>query len=241
LEKGIFWGTIASAVVFMILPATRARYLWPLLVPVMVWSVLVIRRTLGQEGRCGRLADWIALAMIGVLVSAGFILPAALGISGWQRYAAWGLSLLLILLGRRILLLPWPQPLFWRPAVLFAFATLLSSITVIPWGVRRDNVRTLAAKFTPFLSETSQIAAFNPGPQPMLFYLGTGCVEVTKLSEMPDGTTHVLVDPSAWDGDSVLGNNLRNRGFTEELVRATDRRLARPRDYVLITKPAQPQ
>jgi hypothetical protein len=236
LEKGLFWGSIVAILGMCLFPATRARYILPALVPLTVWAVMKIRQYVGRSAPAGRTGDIVTIFLLVVIVASSFILPAVFHLTGPARIACWCLGGFLTIFGNRLLSQSWPQPLFVRPALLLGFLALLLSWTYFPWDRSRDVLRPMAAQILNHMpNKLGSIAALDPGPQPMLFYLGPDCVEASKVSEFPPDTSYALVPPKNWETPQ-LRQRLENKGFVKEHFRIKDTRMAQAREYIVVGK-----
>jgi hypothetical protein len=232
--KGLFWGCCLSGAAFCLLPATRARYMLPLMTPALLWAVAILRATYGSEARLGQLGQRICLGLAGAAV------VAAVGIGFWGQLPAPVLvgAVLGSLAACGVLWLlaknDSPQGVFLFPSIVLASWGLVAGTTLPSVARKHENVRSLAEQFLPLMTQEGSVVAFNPGPQPMLFYLGERCVEAVRISQMPRDTAYVLISPADWQGE--LGIKVQERGFTEILKRGADERSQRKRSYILVGK-----
>jgi hypothetical protein len=197
----------------------------------------------GFEARLGLVGKRLLFGLAGLIFVASLVLAIALPqpLPLWMRLTAVvsvGAILLLVLCyGQQ----SGPQTVFLLPSMVACMGSLITGCLIIPYSHREENVRPLAAKFLPHLEDSSgHLVAFFPGPNPMLFYLGSRCVEAVRLSQMPADTTHILISPKEWEGE-MIGDKLRERGFTQVLTRALDDRLSKKREYLLIARTSRPR
>ncbi len=241
LFSGLGLGILLGAGLFCALPTTRSRYLFPLLAPVSLWAVVVIRNTLRDvrsQERLWHFWRWTVNSLASTLIAAALVLPFVLlkenrGLAvGLNVAAASVLILWLILAWKRRL----PEPFFTSVAGAAAFATILLVTTLYPWGRTKDNVRSVAEQINALASKPGSIAAINPGPQPFLFYLGPRCAEASKITDFPEDVEYLLITPEDWAREDFRGK-LEWRNFKLLLTKVKDARAADGKEFLLIGRP----
>ncbi len=244
LFRGLGLGSLLSAALFCLLPATRSRYLFPLLASVTLWSVMVVRRatqTPESAARVWRIWRWIVAFLGTVAAGAGLALPWILhGGNPWCFFLT-NLAVAAALLAW--LGLAWrgrlPAPIFTSTAGVAAAVALVAATTVLPWSRSVDNIRPLAATLTAHATKPGIIVAINPGPQPFLYYLGTRCVEAAKITDFPEDVDYILIRPCDW-ADADWRDRLEWRGFRRIVTTVKDARSSPQREYLLIDRPDDP-
>ncbi len=235
LMKGLWWGSLLSAAAFCLLPNTRARYLLPLLTPLLIWAVVILRGRFGKEARIGPLGQrvfQVLTCLIGLAaVSLTLYLPISTQLKTLTLFVDFVLMALCYITAQQGRM----QTVFLLPCLLAAQIVMVAACSVIPHSRTKENVRPMAEALLPHLRLPGSIAAFNPGPQPMLFYLGKRCAEVSRLSQMPKDTDYVLIQPADWES-AALRPKLKERGFTRQVAQIKDERSARQREYLLIER-----
>ncbi len=239
LRWALGWGLLGSIGLFCLLPATRARYLMPALGPVCLWAVLVLMENRPRH----RLWQHFLLALfvlnsVVVLVAPWFLLAHALPAVLWNAlvtaavWAAWT---------------RWrgpAQPLRSFTDMVWPLLVLTCGLvtTVLPKAHGQENVRPTAAAILALATQPGSIVAINPGPQPFLFYLGPRCTELVKISDLPDDTAYLLVQPKLWQGEAETKSKLMARGFTQVLTTVKDVRFddGSGREYLLIGRAPKP-
>ena len=235
LRKALGWGSFLSILAFCLLPATRARYLMPALAPVCFWAVLSIMPALERSHPLQH--NWKRL-MVGFMFVAGaiaLILPFCLQFD--SKAIAFSCNLvgviLLSLLLVRILKMEPDLKFFLLMVPPFATLSLVLATTVLPTAKLHENVRPTAEAINAAAPNPGSIAAMSPGPQPFLFYLGTRCAEVTRITEFPPDTAYVLIDPDYWKRPEVR-DRFEYQGLNDVRIQVKDQRFDNGREYLLI-------
>lgn len=158
-------------------------------------------------------------AAAAMLLSVAKWLPAAQVLLNGCVFA--GAAALLWLALARASLFPAPRRAYAETAALTVQATLFYALMIIPVMAKHENVRPAALRILEVTGPEPDIAAFYPGPQPFLFYLGPKCVEIASIRQLPQTATHVVIPVKRIESPEMR-DRLARHGFSREVLRVED-------------------
>ena len=241
LVAGLGYGCLACGLAYALLPEGRARFQMPLVAPVAALAVLLVSgwKQFGQAENEGEapvggallwrvwsgVVRWVCLL---VSVVAAVAAPVLMGrgdlsaMEGARALCVLGGGLGVLWLGiARIRAMAAPGRAFAETAAAMVMVMLVNWLIVIPVMARHENVRPAALAILKITGPEPDIAAFYPGPQPFLFYLGPKCVEIASIRQLADSARFVVLPEKRWEGDG-MPERLAKKGFTRELLRVKD-------------------
>lgn len=240
---GLRTGVLASGVLILLVPESRARFVQPLTLPAMLLAALILWHELPALWH--RTWTRLAVGLMAVLSLIGIALPVLL----WQSMPSSSDALVsaVLTLGAAVAL--WriwirvrhvAQPLRLALATAFAACLLsaLAAATLFPASRRHDNMRPVGTAISREVAP-SLLAIFNPGrhPAPLhwRYYLTVPHVVVQKLSAVPAAAQFLCIDES--DLHKTTETRVREQlGFSRTVSLVIDNE---GRRFLLMTRPGE--
>ena len=229
LILGLGWGTLASGLVYALLPESRARFQLPLIAPVAALAVVLLthwkqrRDPAAAEPATARWVSGIIRFLLFFLTIAGVALPywKAPGTMLPAMAVMLGTSPLVWLLAIRLARIGWPDRLFAESALLCAWAMIFKAAVLMPIMRLHEDIRPPALQILAQTGPAPRLLAMYPGPQPFLFYLGENVVEIASTRQItPD--VPWLVIPTKRLEDPAMVTRLARAGFSEQVLLVLD-------------------
>ena len=229
LILGLGWGTLASGLVYALLPESRARFQLPLLAPVAALAVVLLthwkqrRDPAAAEPATARWVSGIIRFLLLFLTVAGVVLPywkapgsmiPAMGVMLSGSVILW---LLAILFAR----IAWPDRLFAESALLCAWAMIFKASVMMPIMRLHEDIRPPALAILAKTGPAPRLLAMYPGPQPFLFYLGKNVVEIASIRQVTPDAPWLLI-PAKRLEDPKMVDRLASAGFSKPILTVPD-------------------
>lgn len=229
LLLGLGWGTLASGLVYALLPESRARFQLPLIAPVAVLAVVLLthwkqrRDPAAEEPATARWVSGIIRFLLFFLTAAGAILPfwKAPGSMIPAMAVMLGGSLVLWLLAIRFARIAWPDRLFAEAALLGAWGMIFKASVLMPIMRLHEDIRPPALAILAKTGPEPRLLAMYPGPQPFLFYLGKNTVEIAGIRQVTPDAPWLLI-PAKRLEDPAMVQRLAKAGFREPVLTVPD-------------------
>ena len=229
LILGLGWGTLASGLVYALLPESRARFQLPLIAPVAVLAVVLLthwkqrRDPAAEEPPAARWISGSIRFLLLLLTLAGATLPywKAPGSMLIAMAIMLGGSPIVWLLAIRFARIPWPDRLFAETALLCAWGMIFKASVIMPIMRLHENIRPPALQILAKTGPEPRLLAMYPGPQPFLFYLGKNVVEIASIRQVTPDAPWLLI-PSQRLTDPDMAGRLARAGFIEAVLTVPD-------------------
>ena len=229
LILGLGWGTLASGLVYALLPESRARFQLPLLAPVAALAVVLLthwkqrRDPSAAEPATARWVSGIIRFLLLFLTVAGVVLPywKAPGSMIPAMAVMLGGSVILWLLAIRFARITWPGRLFAESALLCAWAMIFKASVMMPIMRLHEDIRPPALAILAQTGPAPRLLAMYPGPQPFLFYLGKNVVEIASIRQVTPDAPWLLI-PAKRLEDPKMVDRLARAGFSEPILTVPD-------------------
>lgn len=229
LVVALGWGILTSGLVYALLPESRARFQLPLLAPVALLAVVLIRQwklRLDPDLEEPSASRWISgffRMLLLLLTFAGVILPfwKAPGSLIPAMGTMLGGSLILWLVAIRMARMKWPDRLFAEAALVCAWGMVFKAAVLMPIMRLHENIRPPALQILAKTGPEPHLLAMYPGPQPFLFYLGKNVIEISSIRQVTPQATHLLI-PSKRLQDPATRQRLARAGFAREVLTVED-------------------
>ena len=229
LILGLGWGTLASGLIYALLPESRARFQLPLIAPVATLAVVLLtqwkqRRDLAAEAPAT--AHWVSgiiRFLLLLLTIAGVILPY------WKAPASMipamavmlSGSVILWILAIRFARIAWPDRLFAECALLGAWAMIFKASVLMPIMRYHEDIRPPALQILAKTGPAPRLLAMYPGPQPFLFYLGQNVVEIASVRQITPDAPWLLI-PAKRLEDPAMVARLARTSFSDQILTVED-------------------
>lgn len=229
LILGLGWGSLASGLVYALLPESHARFQLPLIAPVATLAVVLLThwrnfRDPGLEEPAT--ARWVSgiirflLGLIPIIGLAATVFKAPHNLLLVLAVMV-GASLPLWLVAIRTARMAWPDRLFVESALLCVWIIALKASVIMPIMRLHEDIRPSALKILAVTGPEPRLLAMYPGPQPFLFYLGKNVVEISSSRQITPDATHLVI-PAKRLESKELTDRLARSGFSEILLTVPD-------------------
>ncbi|MDB6069787.1 MAG: Polymyxin resistance protein ArnT, partial [Verrucomicrobiales bacterium] len=229
LILGLGWGSLASGLVYALLPESHARFQLPLIAPVATLAVVLLThwknfRDPGLEEPAT--AKWVSgiMRFLLLIIPVTGVIATALKAPGNMLLAMGvmvGGSLPLWLLAIRAARMAWPDRLFAESALLCTGIIALKASVIMPIMRLHEDIRPPALQMLALTGPEPRLLAMYPGPQPFLFYLGKNVVEISSSRQITPDATHLVI-PAKRLESKEMSDRLARAGFAEILLTVPD-------------------
>ena len=229
LLLGLGWGSLASGLVYALLPESRARFQLPLIAPVATLAVVLLthwkqrRDPAAEEPATARRVSAVFRFLLLCLTIAGVILPYWLAPASLLPAMAVILagSPFLWLLAIRFARIKWPDRLFAESALLCAWAMIFKAAVVMPIMRLHEDIRPPALQILAKTGPAPRLLALYPGPQPFLFYLGTNVIEIASMRQVTPDAPWLLIPAQRLTNPDMTAR-LARVGFSDQILTVPD-------------------
>lgn len=229
LILGLGWGMLTMGLIYALLPESHARFQLPLVAPNALLACVMLahwKRHGGEETAESTAARWLGTTvrvLLLLITVAGVTLPYWRSPANMIPAMAWmlGLSPVVWLLAAQIARMRPPGRGFAEAGLLAAWAMIFYGAVITPIMRLHEDIRPPATQILALTGPEPRIMAFDPGPQPFLFYLGKNCVEINFIREIQPDATHVVLPLEKWEKPDNQ-RRLAKAGFSEKILEVKD-------------------
>lgn len=221
IQLPMLWACVACFGILLLIPGVLPRYVLPLAIPFCLLTAVRIHE---EDDRSRALVVWywvnraFAAVLLGLAIAAPFVVSASeheavavgsshspdlsLAIKATFIMAGVVAACVLIISRRRAGVTS--LTLVITTGILFGLGAILYATAAVPWMIRADNVRPVAAAIDSAVQASdgenhrggregpARLVLFDPGWEPAIFYLQTKYKYAAKVTDIPRDAEFVL-------------------------------------------------